>query len=231
MPYRSVTTAEAERLLQETRPVVLDLRDRTSFDAGHLPGARHLTDTVLGELMSRRHEPTLVYCYRGNSSKEIARLLARRGFSNLYELDEGWEGWQRRAGGTRIPGTGPGRMTALMKAAMRGDADEVLRLLRQGADIDATNGDGNNALWLACFGGSAAVVNTLIDHGIHLDQRNENGATALMYAASSGKTDLVACLLAAGADPSIRTLDDFSALDLAADIGSLRLLRAATAHP
>lgn len=259
MKHTIIDVPQAKALLEQ-QPIVLDMRDLASFKRGHIPGARHLDEDLVQMLMrtGKRRQTTLLYCYHGNSSTDMARLLVGMGFSDLHELRGGWQAWQQ-AGQTQAAHANPAAnpaanpvvgaeirpksglptnaenasastaaMTPLMRAAAAGDLPGVVVLLDQGAELNAINQDGNNALWLACFSGNENLVRYLIQAEVNVDQANENGATALIYCASAGKAKLVEMLLEAGADPSLRTLDDFSALDLAADRQSFRLLRAAT---
>lgn len=241
MSHQVVNVAQAKQLLAQESPTVLDTRDAARFGRGHIPGAERLSDPLLAKLMrtGARRRPTLLYCYHGNTSQEMSRLLVGMGFSALHESAGGWQAWEREGGEVALPEgarSAPGidqrderGMTPLMRAAVAGDLRRVSDCIARGADPAAVNNDGNNALWFACFGGNARLVELLIRQGVPLDQANETGATALHYCASSGKPDLVGLLLRTGADPTRTTQDGFSALDLAADIRSLRQLRSALA--
>ncbi|MGB1109124.1 MAG: ankyrin repeat domain-containing protein [Gammaproteobacteria bacterium] len=232
--FKVVSVQEAKTLLA-TQPIVLDTRDEASFQRDHIPGAQRLDDALIRQLISsgKRKLTTLLYCYHGNSSKDIARMLVGMGFSDLHELSGGWQAWEREQTESANPHDVNARkargMTPLMLAAAAGDLREVISLLNRGADMNLVNEDGNNALWLACYSGDEALVSYLIQQGIDVNHVNENGATALIYSASSGRPRMVKLLLDAAADPHTRTQDGFNALDLAADKGSFHLLRAATA--
>lgn len=105
MSHRVIDVREAQSLLNQLEPTVLDMRDAASYGQGHIPGALHLTDDLLGKLMRNgaRRRPTLLYCYHGNSSQEMSRLLVGMGFSALHELEGGWQAWQREQGEVGLP--------------------------------------------------------------------------------------------------------------------------------
>lgn len=89
----------------------------------------------------------------------------------------------------------------LARAALVGDVVEVTRLLRQGAVVDAPNGDGRSALDLAADGGHAEVVRLLVEAGADVGQRvgEYQESTPLCQAALHGHTAVVEVLLDAGA--------------------------------
>ncbi len=53
----------------------------------------------------------------------------------------------------------------LIRAAKEGRLDEVTRLLKSGADINAKDGKGDTALIGACFWGHTDVVKLLLEKG------------------------------------------------------------------
>jgi ankyrin repeat protein len=79
-----------------------------------------------------------------------------------------------------------------MVAARLASPALVQELLQAGADIHATNADGNQALWLACVGEISENIQLLIDAEINIQHININAATPLMFAASSGRAKAVA---------------------------------------
>lgn len=99
MSHAIVSVLEAEALLREADPLVLDMRDAASYARGHLPGAQRLDDAMIARSIrdGGRRRPVLLYCYRGNTSRDMARLLAGMGFTGLHELAGGWEAWARES--------------------------------------------------------------------------------------------------------------------------------------
>jgi hydroxyacylglutathione hydrolase len=79
---------------------VLDIRQRSEFVAGHLPGAMHVE---LGEIALRVADlpdrPTVVMCGHGERAMGAASLLQRAGHHDLAVLDGGPQDWVRATGG------------------------------------------------------------------------------------------------------------------------------------
>ena len=83
-------------------PLLLDVRDLTAWEQGHVPGAVHLP---LPELVDRLHElpspdedPDLVaYCWGPgcNGSTKAALLLVQAGHPRVREMVGGFEYWAR----------------------------------------------------------------------------------------------------------------------------------------
>lgn len=78
---------------------IVDIRQPADYAAGHIGGARHLDNHSLTEFMNAvdYDEPIIVCCYHGISSLNAANYLISQGFTNVYSLDGGFEGW-RNAG-------------------------------------------------------------------------------------------------------------------------------------
>ena len=95
--YGTVDASRAQTLVEEGA-VLLDVRSRPEWDAGHVPGATHLPlheviddgiDVVAGR-------PVVVICRSGGRSANAARQLARPG-AETYLVRGGIDAW-RRAG-------------------------------------------------------------------------------------------------------------------------------------
>lgn len=89
-----------------------------------------------------------------------------------------------------------------------------------GADVNATDEDGQTALFYAP---SPAMVKRLIAAGANPNATTNNGATALMHLVQS--PELVSALLAAGADREHRDASGKSARDLATYFDASETLR------
>ena len=83
-------------MLSIERYMVLDIRDRQSFDSGHISGAIHINSDNVNNFIDENDlsTPIVVCCYHGNSSKSAAQLLVDNGFEDVYSLNGGYEGWK-----------------------------------------------------------------------------------------------------------------------------------------
>ncbi len=106
------------------------------------------------------------------------------------------------------------------------DAQTADFLLRNGAEIEAVNSNGQTPLMLAAKRGDAGVVQTLIKHRASLDKRDKADRTALEFAQAFGRSNVAALLTTAGASPPRKGKADFP-YDIA--VGSW--IRYGTNHP
>jgi uncharacterized protein len=89
----------------------------------------------------------------------------------------------------------------------RVDADDLegaRRLLRSGADANATTERGVTPLSLAVANGNAAMVELLLNAGANASQSEPTGETLLMMASQVGEPQVVKLLLGRGADVNAR---------------------------
>ncbi|MGE3273641.1 MAG: ankyrin repeat domain-containing protein [Vicinamibacterales bacterium] len=112
-------------------------------------------------------------------------------------------------------------------AAMAGDHEAVRALLKDGADVNATQGDGVTALHWAARRGDAELARMLIVAGANPRATTRFGDyTPLHLAAERGAGDVVAALVAAGANPDALTTTGASPLMLAAGAGDIAAITA-----
>ena len=107
-------------------------------------------------------------------------------------------------------------------AARLGDAAAVKALLRNGADVNAAQGDGMTALHWAAQKGDTELVAMLLSAGASVRATTRLGGYTPMHLASqAGHPRVVAALLAAGSPADVRTATGASPLMLAARSGSV----------
>jgi ankyrin repeat protein len=121
--------------------------------------------------------------------------------------------------------------SALADAAERGDATAVKALLKQGAEVNAPQGDGMTALHWTAMKGDAQLATTLLKAGANVRSVTRiNGYTPLMLAARHGKGATVEALLAGGADPQATSDNGVTPLMFAAASGDVASVEALAAR-
>jgi ankyrin repeat protein len=117
---------------------------------------------------------------------------------------------------------------SIADAARRGDVATVRTLAAQGADVNASLGDGMTGLHWAADRGDETMVQVLLATGAAVDGRTRIGDyTPLHLAARSGNGTVVAALLKAGAKPGAATsTSGVQPIHLAAASGSVSAVTA-----
>jgi ankyrin repeat protein len=106
-------------------------------------------------------------------------------------------------------------------AAMRGDIEAVRTLLKQGAEVNAAQGDGMTALHWAAEQRNEEMAKLLVFAGAEVNAVTRIGAhTPLHVAAEAGSGPVVAVLLEAGADVAAETNTGVTPLHFAALSGN-----------
>ena len=103
----------------------------------------------------------------------------------------------------------------LRDAAGAGDVEKLQRCLRDGADPNAADEDGETALCNAAELNQVGCMETLAEAGADLDRTDNYAWTPLMVAAHFGQTAAVEWLLGRGADWRATDCDRKTALDWA----------------
>jgi molybdopterin/thiamine biosynthesis adenylyltransferase/rhodanese-related sulfurtransferase len=107
---REETAQEAAlRLSAETRPALVDVRERDEYEQGFIPGAVHIPR---GNLESRiearvpdRSTPVIIYCASGVRSAYAAKTLAELGYTDVVSLAGGFSGWKQNGYDWKQPRT------------------------------------------------------------------------------------------------------------------------------
>jgi rhodanese-related sulfurtransferase len=88
----------AIRLMNNDDAIVLDVREATDFNNGHIKNAKNIPLTSLksqlDSLAKDKNKPVLAYCRSGNISVKACRILKSSGFSNVHNLAGGILNWQ-----------------------------------------------------------------------------------------------------------------------------------------
>jgi hydroxyacylglutathione hydrolase len=98
-PVESVQRMKAKELRERLGEVqVVDVRMKSEWDAGHIPGAMHFEGGRIAweELPFPQDKPLAVQCASGNRSMSAISVLKRRGYHNVIQVEGGITQWQMR---------------------------------------------------------------------------------------------------------------------------------------
>jgi rhodanese-related sulfurtransferase len=96
---RRVDVDEFEKLWQDKKNIVLDVRTKKEFENGHIPGAMNLDvnsadfDQKVAKL--QKDKVYLVHCAAGVRSARACDKMSRLGFPHLIDLAPGFKGWEK----------------------------------------------------------------------------------------------------------------------------------------
>ena len=80
--------------------VLVDVREESEWNAGHIPGAVHLGKGVIERDIEQKvpdpNQELVLYCGGGFRSALAAENLGRMGYTNVVSMDGGWRGWTEK---------------------------------------------------------------------------------------------------------------------------------------
>ena len=98
-PYKNVDVQQFEKLRANTNNVVLDVRTKKEFEAGHMPGATNIDINApdFSEKMAKldKNKTYLVHCAAGRRSARACEKLGTMNFKQLYNLEGGYTAWEK----------------------------------------------------------------------------------------------------------------------------------------
>jgi len=94
--FAALSATQAVRLMNQGA-LVLDLRGKDSFDAGHIVDARNVPAAELesqaDSLKKWRDKNVITYCDSGANGASGARTLIKLGFTKVFNLQGGLNAW------------------------------------------------------------------------------------------------------------------------------------------
>lgn len=98
---RSVTAQQLVDLVNRENALVLDVRDKKEFDAGHIVDALNIPfaalDSRMNELRKHRERPIVVACKMGQHSGTAGSILRKHGFEKVSRLTGGVTEWRNQS--------------------------------------------------------------------------------------------------------------------------------------
>lgn len=94
--FAALSAMQAVRLMNQGA-LVIDLRPRESYDAGHIGDARNVPAAELAaqidSLKKWREKSVITYCDSGRDGAAAARTLQKEGFTKVFNLEGGLNAW------------------------------------------------------------------------------------------------------------------------------------------
>jgi thioredoxin 1 len=95
--FDNTSSIEFQKLINTGQGTLIDVRTPSEFASGHIPNAGQLNYYALdfGKklLLLPKDQPIYLYCNTGYRSKKAAEILARNGYSRVYNLKYGIMEW------------------------------------------------------------------------------------------------------------------------------------------
>jgi phage shock protein E len=93
----NVDVATVNALQGRDDVLILDVREQSEYDAGHIPG---VTLIPMGTVANRLNEipkdkPVIVTCHSGNRSGQVTDFLRQQGYTNVHNMTGGIAAWQQ----------------------------------------------------------------------------------------------------------------------------------------
>ena len=96
--FAAVSAMQAVQMMNQGA-LVLDVRGKDFYDAGHIGEARNLSpadfDAQAESLKKWRDKNVIIYCDSGVSAAGAARSLSKLGFAKVFNLAGGLEAWRK----------------------------------------------------------------------------------------------------------------------------------------
>jgi rhodanese-related sulfurtransferase len=93
---RDIDVQTAASLRDRSDVVILDVREQSEWDAGHIPGALFIPMGQVPDRLSEipQDKTVIVQCRSGNRSDQVTAFLEGQGFTNVHNLLGGINAWQ-----------------------------------------------------------------------------------------------------------------------------------------
>ncbi|USK36194.1 ankyrin repeat domain-containing protein [Bacillus sp. F19] len=113
----------------------------------------------------------------------------------------------------------------LFQSAKRGETDTVIRLIKEGVNINAQDSNGQTATMIATYNNDVKTAKVLIEAGADVNIRDEMKNNPFLYAGAEGYIDILKLTIKAGADPTITNRYGGTALIPASEHGYVNVIK------
>lgn len=91
----ALTPPQAVQMMNQQHAVLVDIRDASAFNAGHIPQARNLPVADFEKKFASlpKNKPVILVCDLGRSAVGAAASLRKLGLTEVTTLDGGMRAW------------------------------------------------------------------------------------------------------------------------------------------
>ena len=92
-----INSEEASLIMESEKALIIDIRDYPSYRESHIEGSMLNHDGLMQALIKNKEydRPVIIYCYHGNSSRDMAEFISALGFKKVYSLKGGYVAWAK----------------------------------------------------------------------------------------------------------------------------------------
>ena len=102
-----IDAARTAELRETDSPVLVDVRERSEWDEGSIPGAIHIPrgnlESRIEQAVPDRDAQVILYCASGSRSAFAAKALEELGYENVASLQGGFGDWKRNGFPFEVP--------------------------------------------------------------------------------------------------------------------------------
>jgi phage shock protein E len=93
----NVDVATVKALQGRDDVVILDVREQSEYDAGHIAGVKLIPKGTIANRLSEipKDKPVIVTCHSGNRSGQVTDFLRQQGYTNVHNMTGGISAWQQ----------------------------------------------------------------------------------------------------------------------------------------
>ncbi len=91
---QTLSTSEAIDAINHQDAIVVDIREKETFQTGHVVGSKNISGEASAKLEPYKEKPLILICARGLQSSALAVKLRKQGFTNVMILTGGMTAWK-----------------------------------------------------------------------------------------------------------------------------------------
>ena len=87
--------------MTDTCHQIIDVRTKGEFEESHIPGAINISyfsgqfKDIIDTVKFDKSKPVLIYCETQHRSLFVAKILGKKGFQSIIDLDKGMMRWRK----------------------------------------------------------------------------------------------------------------------------------------